>query len=230
MDIKAKNITVTYGTKKAVDDFTFTFESGKVYALIGPNGCGKSTLVKKLVSSTNPGEVGYVAQETIGLINLTVSEYISLGRYKPGKFFGGLNAEDKKHITDAMETMEVTGLQDRIFDTLSGGEKQRVMAARVIAQDPEWIILDEPSANLDVKHTTHIMNTVKQLQSKGKSFIIVIHDINDAVHYADELVMMREGKLVKSTSTPSAEDFKSLYDAEFMKVTAPDGRDFFYSE
>lgn len=230
MNIEAKNVTVKFGSKKAVDDFSFTFESGKVYALIGPNGCGKSTLVKNLVMNSKAGLVGYVAQETIGLINLTVSEYVSLGRYKPGKFFGGLSSSDKELIQSAMDTMEITELQDRLFDTLSGGEKQRVMAARVIAQDSEWIILDEPSANLDVKHTTHIMNTVKELQSKGKSFIIVLHDINDAVRYADVLVMMRDGKLMKSTSNPTPEDFKSLYDADFMQITAPNGRDFFYSE
>lgn len=230
MSINAQNITVTYGKKTALDNFSFEFTEEKIYAVLGPNGCGKSTLVKALVNKYANGNIAYVAQETLGVINLTVQEYIELGRYNPGKFFGGLSEEDKNKVMQAIDVMELAGLENRLFDTLSGGEKQRVMAARALAQDALWTILDEPSASLDVKHTSLIMNTVRQLCDQDKkSFIIVLHDINDAARYADEFILMKDGKFVKSTNKLDVEDLNSIYDTNFEKITSKDGRELFYA-
>lgn len=231
MSINAQNISVSYGKFKALDNFSYEFIPGKVYVVVGPNGCGKSTLVKALVYSFSSKGIAYVAQETLGVINLTVREYVELGRYNPRKFFGGLSAEDRDKVNSAIEVMKLEKLENRIFDSLSGGEKQRVMAARAIAQDAEWTILDEPSSNLDVKHTSLIMNTMRDLcENSGKSFIVVLHDINDAVRYGDVLLMMKGGKLIKVTDKPQVSDFEMIFDTTFDVVTTQEGRDLFYSK
>ena len=230
MSINVQNLSVSYGTKKALDNFSYDFREGKVYVVLGPNGCGKSTLVKAIVDKFAKGDISYVAQETLGVINLLVSEYIELGRYNPKKFFGGLSSYDKGKVENAIDVMNLSEFKDRMFDTLSGGEKQRVMAARAFAQDAKWTILDEPSSNLDVKHTSLIMNTVKkQCEEEGKSFIIVLHDINDATKYADVILLMKEGKLIKSTDRLTTNDLKEVFDSDFGCVKSSDGRELFYA-
>lgn len=230
MSIDVKNLTVSYGSKKALDDFSFDFTEGKVYVVLGPNGCGKSTLVKAIVDKYAKGNIAYVAQETLGIINLTVREYVELGRYNPKKFFGGLNSVDVKKVEDAISIMQLNELEDRLFDTLSGGEKQRAMAARCLCQDAPWIILDEPSSSLDVKHTRLILNIVRDLCDKeNKSFIIVLHDINDAVKYADKILLMKDGKLIKETDRLTTEDLASIFDTQFKCINSDEGSSYFYA-
>lgn len=230
MNLEVSGITVRFGKKTAVDNVSHVFPEGAITVLMGSNGCGKTTLVKAMVEKFGgSGEISYVAQDVYGTVALSVWDVVSLGRYDKSKFWSGLDKEDIKKVSDAVELMELSAQKDQIFDTLSGGEKQRCMVARAIAQDTKWIILDEPASNLDVRHTQHIMKTFRRLRDQeGKSFIIVIHDVNTAVRYADHFVLMKDGKITDTTDSLDPELLGRLYDSEFSMVRDGSGLPVFF--
>lgn len=224
-----KDITVKFGSHVAVDHFSHTFEEGKIHCIMGPNGCGKTTLIKKMVDIfAASGDLSYVPQETYGNVALRVYDVVGLGRYDKSRFFTGLTASDRAKVEEAMDLMELTGLEDRIYDTLSGGEKQRCMIARALAQDTPWTILDEPSSNLDVRHTVLTMKTLSKLRDeKKRSFIVVLHDINTAASYADEFILMKEGKLMGAVSSLAPDLLSSVFDSSFEELLTRDGKSFY---
>lgn len=231
MNLEAKSVTVTYGSTTVLSDATHTFKEGKITVLLGPNGCGKTTLINSLVKKfAKTGKLAYIPQEVFGNMGLTVRECVALGRYDKSRFLTGETEEDRRHIDEALEVMELTDKQDRIFDTLSGGEKQRAMAARAICQDAEWLIMDEPSSNLDIVHSKHIMDTaVNLVKEQGKSFIMVLHDINDAARYGDEFVLMKEGRIIKVCDTLTTELLELTYGTPFGEVKTSSGKTLFYA-
>ena len=224
--IKCDNLSVKFKDKIAVDNFSYVFEEGKIHCVIGPNGCGKTTLIKEIVrANARKGDVSiaYVPQETHGEMAMNVADVVALGRYDKSKFWSGLRKSDYEAIENAMELTETKELALRLYDTLSGGEKQRVMAARAIAQDADWTILDEPNSNFDVRHTRILMDTARKLRdTKGKSFIFVLHDINTASRYSDNVLIMKDGKLI-SDGAPSkclnSENLQKAYDTPFGSST-----------
>ena len=232
MNLEAKNITVSYGSNTVLSDVSHTFKEGKITVILGANGCGKTTLIKSLVKVyAQSGNIAYIPQELYGEVGLTVRDTVALGRYDKHKFLSGETDEDKKHIDDALSAMELNDKKDRIYDTLSGGEKQRCMAARAICQDAEWFIMDEPASNLDVIHSKHILDTARKLvKEDGKSFILVLHDINAAASYGDEFVLMKDGKISEVTTSLTAESISKVYGASFESVTTPSGKTVFYAE
>ena len=229
-DLIVKDISVSYGPKIVVDSFSHTFEEGKIHAVMGPNGCGKTTLIKKIVEQySGKGQIAYVPQETFGNIALSVYDVVGLGRYDKSRFFTGLTSNDKDLVGKAISDMELQGLESRIYDTLSGGEKQRTMIARALAQDTPWTILDEPSSSLDVRHTVLTMKILDRLcREKGKSFIVVLHDINTAASFADSFILMKDGKKVDASSSLTGEVLSSAFESHFEKVLTTDGKSFFY--
>lgn len=216
--IKLKNIIKKYGDKSIIDDVSVDIPKGEVIAFIGANGAGKSTLLS-IISRTlskNNGEV-YIDEKELSKwdnnelskkisilkqsnnlnIRLTVKELVSFGRFPYSK--GKLNKEDKKIIDDAIKYMGIEHLQDRYLDELSGGQKQMAFIAMIIAQDTEYIFLDEPLNNLDMHHCVKIMKNVKKLaREKNKTIIVVIHDINFVSLYADYIIAMKDGKIVEN--------------------------------
>ncbi len=216
--IKLKNIIKKYGDKSIIDDVSVDIPKGEVIAFIGANGAGKSTLLS-IISRTlskNNGEV-YIDEKELSKwdnnelskkisilkqsnnlnIRLTVKELVSFGRFPYSK--GKLNKEDKKIIDDAIKYMGIEHLQDRYLDELSGGQKQMAFIAMIIAQDTEYIFLDEPLNNLDMHHCVKIMKNVKKLaREKNKTIIVVIHDINFVSLYADHIIAMKDGKIVEN--------------------------------
>ena len=232
MNLEVKDLTVSFGNRKVLDGISAEFSEGKITCLIGPNGCGKTTLIKALVDKyAKSREISYVAQDVYGQLALSVYDTVALGRYDRSRFFSGMTSEDREKIDRALELMELNEFRDRIFDTLSGGEKQRCMVARALAQDTPWMILDEPSSNLDVRHNLHIMKTFKELSiSEGRSFVIVLHDVNTAAEFADRFLLMKQGKTVRSCSEMDKEILSDVFDAEFSEGITSSGRRVFFAE
>ncbi|WP_250277872.1 iron ABC transporter ATP-binding protein [[Clostridium] colinum] len=245
--IKLKNIIKKYGEKSIIDNVSLDIPKGKVIAFIGANGAGKSTLIS-IISRTlskNSGEV-YIDEKELSKwdnntlskkisilkqsnnlnIRLTVKELVSFGRFPYSK--GKLTKEDKEHIDNAIKYMGIEDLQDRYLDELSGGQKQMAFISMIIAQDTEYIFLDEPLNNLDMHHCVKIMKNVKKLaEEMGKTIIIVIHDINFVSLYADHIIAMKDGKIIKNSKKEEIIKepvLKEIYSMD-IKVKNIDGQD-----
>ncbi|NEU05053.1 iron ABC transporter ATP-binding protein [Clostridium senegalense] len=215
--IEVKGICKSYGNKKIVDDVSFNIEKGKITSFIGPNGAGKSTVLSMLsrITSIDSGEVYIDGKEiskwdTVELskkisilkqsnninVRLTIKELVSFGRFPYSK--GKLTNEDKKFINKAIKYMELSDIENKYLDELSGGQRQRAYIAMIIAQNTDYILLDEPLNNLDMKHSVQMMKVLKGLtEDLKKTVVIVIHDINFASCYSDNIIVLNNGKLVK---------------------------------
>lgn len=229
--IEARGIIKKYGSKKVVDNVSLTIEKGKLTSLIGPNGAGKSTVLSIIarLMKQDEGEVFIEGREIkswdekelskkISIlkqsnninVRLTIEELVAFGRFPYCD--GILQAEDKKLIQEAIEYMKLTDIKDKYLDELSGGQRQRAYIAMVIAQDTEYVLLDEPLNNLDMKHSVQMMKVLRSLVDKlGKTVVIVMHDINFASCYSDKIAVLKEGKLVK-------DEYKSkIINKEFLE-------------
>ncbi|RDY29610.1 ATP-binding cassette domain-containing protein [Romboutsia weinsteinii] len=236
--IEIKNIFKKYRNKNVVDDVSFNIEKGKITSFIGPNGAGKSTvlsIVTRLISGDG-GEVliegkslnGYESKELAQKIailkqsnnitlKLTIRELVGFGRFPYSE--GNLTKEDKKYIDEAIEYMKLTDIQDKYLDELSGGQRQRAYIAMVIAQNTEYILLDEPLNNLDMSHSVQMMKVLRNLCDElGKTIVLVMHDINFASCYSDNIVALKNGKIEKVGSTEdivNKEVLEDIYEMNF---------------
>ena len=236
--IRASNISKTYDNKKVVDNVSIDIPVGKITSFIGPNGAGKSTVLSIMsrLMKSNGGEIliegkaitswdqKALAQKIAILkqsnninMRLTIRELVSFGRFPYSG--GNLKAEDEKQVDEAIGYMHLTDLQHRYLDELSGGQRQRAYIAMVIAQNSEYILLDEPLNNLDMKHSAEIMKTLRKLvEELGKTVIIVIHDINFASCYSDYIVALKNGKITKAGTTEEIiqkEVLEEIYEMPF---------------
>jgi len=235
--IEIKGLTKQFGKKPVVEDVSVTIEPGTITSFIGPNGAGKSTLlsmvsrlleadtgevlldqnnVKKWKSGEFAKRVSILRQANYINVRLTVRELVAFGRYPYSK--GRLTSEDDKFVEQAIEYMNLTDMQDKYLDELSGGQKQRAFIAMVIAQDTDYILLDEPLNNLDMKHSVQIMKILRKLVDElGRTVVIVLHDINFASVYSDRIVALKNGKLVKNGPTHeiiNSDALREIYDMD----------------
>jgi len=233
--IEARGITKRYGEKHGIHEVSTVIAKGKITSFIGPNGAGKSTLlsvisrllqadagdvliegldVKKTDSAELAKKISILKQSNSINVRLTVLDLVQFGRFPYSK--GRLNAEDHKHVEASIRYMELEELQGKYLDQLSGGQKQRAFIAMVLAQDTEYILLDEPLNNLDMKHSVQIMKVLRRLTDElGKTIVLVLHDINFASAYSDYIVAMREGRIVREGPTDEMIDtavLKDIYD------------------
>lgn len=236
--IEVKNVSKKYGTQTVVNDVSVKLKRGKITSFIGPNGAGKSTLlgiITRLLSQDS-GEV-YIDGKELGSwksndlakviailkqsnhlnIRLSVRDLVAFGRFPHSQ--GRLTKEDREKIEQALLYMQLEELQDKFLDQLSGGQRQRAFIAMVLAQDTEYIFLDEPLNNLDMKHSVQIMKNLRRITDElGKTVIIVIHDINFASCYSDEIIAMQNGEVAVRGSVDEIIQERVLgdiYDMEF---------------
>ncbi|GLC89456.1 iron ABC transporter ATP-binding protein [Lysinibacillus piscis] len=243
--IQVKEITKFFGKKPVVQDVSVDIVSGKITSFIGPNGAGKSTLLSMVsrLLNADTGEVlldkadvrrwksddfakrvSILKQSNYMNVRLTIRELVSFGRFPYSK--GRLNAEDELKVDEAIQYMNLEDLQHNYLDELSGGQRQRAFIAMVIAQDTEYILLDEPLNNLDMKHSVQIMKILRKLVNElGKTVVIVLHDINFASVYSDYIVALKDGRVVKNGPTHhiiNSDALKEIYDMD-IPVQEQDG-------
>ena len=216
MAIEIRNITKSYGSKKVVDNVSVTIPTGKITSFIGPNGAGKSTvlsimsrllnadsgeiylngeLLNRKKSSDIAKQLAILKQTNNINLRLTIEDLVSFGRFPYSK--GNLTQTDRTFIDNAIAYMDLDDIRHQYIDSLSGGQRQRAYIAMTLAQDTDYILLDEPLNNLDMKHSVQIMQVLRKLVTElNKTVVIVIHDINFASCYSDYIVAMKNGKLV----------------------------------
>ncbi|ALG68998.1 ABC transporter ATP-binding protein [Beggiatoa leptomitoformis] len=223
MDIlQAQHASITVAQSQLLQDITLTLHSGQLIALLGLNGAGKTTLLKLLAGlwQANTGKVllnnvelnlfrrqtlaiqiSYVPQQTHFEFAFTVWDIVMMGRNPYLGRFRPETVKDKQAVTRALERTDITHLAQRWFHELSGGEKQRVIIARSLATQANIILLDEPIASLDIAHALAILQLCRQLADEGHLILLSLHDINAALRYADQVILLHAGQL-KAIGTP----------------------------
>lgn len=213
--IKVSNLSYEVGEKKIIDSISIKVEEGKFIGIMGANGSGKTTLLKhiyrvlpvedntiyikgkdinKLSAKETAKIITVLKQENDLSFDYTNLDMVLMGRTPHKKVYEGKNKDDIKLAIDALRYVGMDKLKDRMFRTLSGGEKQRVLMARSLAQNAEVFILDEPTNHLDVYYQWHMMKLVKNLK---KTVIAVFHDLSVALEYCDYIYILKDGKVIK---------------------------------
>jgi iron complex transport system ATP-binding protein len=213
VNIEIASVSVAIQGKRIVEGISLHIQPGQIVGLIGPNGSGKSTLLRtvyrmlkpeagyvrlggddvwKLTARESARRTGVVVQETPSDFEFTVREVVQMGRTPHKDAFTLDTQADAALVSSALARVEMIGFDERLFSTLSGGEKQRVLIARVLAQQPKLLILDEPTNHLDVHHQLEILELVRGL---GITTLITLHDLNLAAMYCDYLYVMQQGQI-----------------------------------
>lgn len=244
--IEAKGIQITYNKQDIITDLSTTLADGQMTTIIGPNGCGKSSLLKALsrllpikkgqvlldgqaINSLPTKEVAKkiaLLPQTPQILNgLSTYELISYGRFPHQRYLGGLTNQDRDKIHWAMEITGVSQFAQTDVDQLSGGQRQRVWIAMALAQDTQTIFLDEPTTYLDMNHQLEILELLQTLNRKQqKTIVMVLHDLNLAARFSDQLIAMKAGAihyqgLVKDVMTPPV--LRDIFQIDAQLITDP---------
>ncbi len=246
LDLKANNISFSYGTHWVLQDISFEVSAGDFLGIIGPNGSGKSTLIKLLDGVLTPQQ-GDIQLSGVKLTDLTrreiarriavvspglwlnfsvnVQQLVLMGRYP---HLGNLRFEGKRDYRIAREAMALTDVSDlahRYFHELSGGERQRVLLAKALVQQPELLLLDEPTVYLDINHTVDFFDLIKKMnREQGLTVVVVSHDINLAADYADRIVLLNQGRIFRQGfpyEVITAEHIHTIYGKKVLVDTNP---------
>ncbi len=247
MTYQARGLTFRYPGARldALSRIDLHVPAGSFYAVIGPNGCGKTTLLRLLLGALTPtgGQVSYdgrpvdawtrrelarkvgvVAQFEPLVFPLAVREMVGMGRYPHLGSWRGEGPTDREAIEEAMRICDVAALATRPVDTLSGGERQRARLARALAQAPDTLVLDEPTASLDIRHEMGIFELLRARADAGLTVVIVTHNLNVAARYADRLLLLNDGRLAAEGAPEEVFDTATLERVyQWPLVIAPHG-------
>lgn len=232
-----KNIKVNFGKRELLENISVEFPQNKITSIIGKNGCGKSTLLKTITNSVRPlsGEVVFldkniktykrkeiakriaiVPQVHLTPYDLSVKQLVELGRFPHLSFLQKMKRLDNKIIDDILRDTSIKHLENRKVVTLSGGERQRAWIALALAQEPEILVLDEPTTHLDVGYQIEVLELVKKLnKNNNMTIVMVLHDINLAARFSDYLCVINNGK-VRLFDTPDKVLTSSLMEELFQ--------------
>lgn len=233
MKISIQNISFSYNGTPTLDQIDFAIAVGELVALVGPNGSGKSTLIKcmngllktqkgvvmienKAIDRYAPSELAremaYIPQNENRQSALNVFDVVLLGR-KP--YINWSPSEKDLSVTaEVIKKLHLEPIAMKSFSKLSGGQQQAVYMARALAQEPNVLLLDEPTSNLDIKHQVEVLELLKKLTQKGITVVIALHDINLASRYADKILMIKNGQLFAAggRETITENNLEKLYD------------------
>jgi iron complex transport system ATP-binding protein len=215
--LAARGVTVGYGGRAVIDGLDVTIPPGVITTIIGPNGCGKSTLLRTLTRLLKPtagtvvldGEdiarlktrtvakkLGLLPQAPVAPEGLTVADLVARGRHPHQSWLRQWSSDDADVVAKALAMTGVADLADRPVDSLSGGQRQRVWISMTLAQGTDLLLLDEPTTYLDLAHAIDVLDLVDDLHESGRTVVMVLHDLNLATRYSDNLVVMREGAIL----------------------------------
>lgn len=217
--LKLDNVTVGFGSTEIVSEITLEVKKGEILTLIGPNGAGKSTILKTVTKNLKPikGSIFLDGSDLVTMNNrekaqkmsvvlterirpelMTCREVVALGRYPYTNFFGRLTPEDEKIVEESLALVNALDMAEQTFDRISDGQRQRILLAKAICQEPEIIILDEPTSFLDIKHKMELLFLLKELtRKKGTTILMSLHEIELAAKISDRLVCVRDNKILR---------------------------------
>jgi len=243
--LEGRTLTIGYSGHVVGRGLDVALETGEVLALLGPNGGGKTTLLKTLLGLIKPhgGEVrldgkplggiavgerarmvAYVPQVHIGTFAFTVETVVLMGRTAHGNLFSRPSAHDRAVAMAALERFGIAPLKDRPYTQISGGERQLVLLARALAQEPQFVVLDEPTASLDFGNQGKVMGEIRSLAASGHGVLFTTHDPNHALRAADRAYLLREGRRLAEgpvASVLNREQLEALYRAPVERLTDP---------
>ena len=219
--IGAEGATFAYGRRTVATDLTVRVPDGSFTVIVGPNACGKSTLLRALARllAPRPGTVlldgrdissypskavarvvGLLPQSSTAPDGITVADLVAHGRYPHQSLLRQWSDDDERAVAEAMALTHTTDLADRYVDELSGGQRQRVWIAVALAQETPILLLDEPTTFLDIAHQVEVMELCRDLHARGRTLVVVLHDLNQSCRYASHLIAMKDGRVVAQGS------------------------------
>ncbi|SJM65244.1 ABC transporter ATP-binding protein [Gulosibacter sp. 10] len=218
--LHAERVTLSYDAREIARDLTVSIPEGEVTIIIGPNACGKSTLlralsrllvpdagrvllggedVRSLAPKTLAKRLGLLPQSSTAPFGITVADLVARGRFPHQRMLQQWSQDDERAVDLAMRSTGVIDLADRAVEELSGGQRQRVWIAMLLAQDTPTMLLDEPTTFLDIAHQLDVLELCRRLnREESRTMVLVLHDLNQAARYADHLVVMKDGALAAS--------------------------------
>ena len=238
--INIEKLNYSYGKKEVLKELSLDIDENKLTGIIGPNGCGKSTLAKNIIKYIN-GKfesfkimdtdirelthkkiaqlISYIPQKSIIIPNISVFEYVLLGRFPLLKnSWDNYSEQDYEIVEKNINLLNIRELKDRNIETLSGGELQKALLARALAQEAKILLLDEPTSALDLNNAVEFMKILKNISiKKNISVIIIIHDLNLASLFCDSLIILKDGRFIEKGSPKEVineENIKSVYNLD----------------
>jgi iron complex transport system ATP-binding protein len=248
VSLAARDLSYGYATRTIGRDVTIELNAGEALALLGPNGGGKTTLLKTMLGLLSPQAgsvlldqrplasisvaerarlIAYVPQSHAGTFAFTAFEIVLMGRTAHMGLFGAPSAKDRAVALAMLERLGIAHLAGQPYTMISGGERQLVLVARALAQEPRFIILDEPTASLDFGNQGRVMRQIKTLTGEGLGVLFTSHDPNQVLRYADRVALLSEGRVLAAGRTQdilTQEALVALYESGVEVLTTPDGR------